>query len=163
MYPLAFKVCKQYIKELDIDIENGRIVGYTCCTVCSMASPAPSSATPSGPLYLHRPPHRPCSGDHHHNNNNNNSSSSSVVVGGGGGGGGVAMVCRCSCGGVCSGVQEMVPGCGRGTAESAGRRLVPCGSVGRRRARSQAAHTVHTVMVTPVLVPGQQGSRGPGC
>ena len=63
MYPLAFKVCKQYIKELDIDIENGRIVGYTCCTVCSMASPAPSSATPSGPLYLHRPPHRPCSGD----------------------------------------------------------------------------------------------------
>ena len=63
MYPLAFKVCKQYIKELDIDIENGRIVGYTCCTVCSMASPAPSSATLSGPLYLHRPPHRPCSGD----------------------------------------------------------------------------------------------------
>ena len=73
------------------------------------------------------------------------------------------MVCRCSCAVVCSGVQEMVPGGGRGTAESAGW----CGgasvaqSSGGEHGSQAPAHTEHTVMVTlghssPRPVPGQQ-------
>ena len=80
------------------------------------------------------------------------------------------MVCRCSRAGVCSGVQEMVPGGGRGTAESAGW----CGgasvaqSSGGEHGSQAPAHTEHTVMVTLGLTPPRaraavKHSRGPGC